>query len=101
MRKAIDNKKTGEYVLKIVAEHGYLGMEGLQYRTICKDLSNIHLEILPRLNIATENKWIRLIPVDKKLDYIQMKQEVAENSVPSAIEEIITLDVNRSLHLHG
>jgi hypothetical protein len=30
-----------------------------------------------------------------------MKQEVAENSVPSAIEEIITLDVNRSLHLHG
>lgn len=30
-----------------------------------------------------------------------MKQEVAENSVPSAVEEIITLDVNRSLHNHG
>ena len=30
-----------------------------------------------------------------------MKREVAENSVPSAIEEIITLDVNRSLHNHG
>lgn len=26
---------------------------------------------------------------------------MAENSVPSAVEEIITLDVNRSLHLHG
>lgn len=42
-----------------------------------------------------------LIPYDKKLDYRQMKTEVAENSVPSTIEEIITLDVNRSLHLHG
>jgi hypothetical protein len=30
-----------------------------------------------------------------------MKQEVAEKSVPSSTEEIITLDVNRSLHLHG
>jgi hypothetical protein len=30
-----------------------------------------------------------------------MKQEVAEKSVPSATEEIITLDVNRSLHIHG
>ena len=30
-----------------------------------------------------------------------MKEAVAENSVPSAIEEIITLDVNRSLHNHG
>lgn len=87
MKKAIENKKKGEYVLKIVAEHGYFGMEGLEYRTICKELKNIHLDILPRIkNLPSEKKWIRLIPVDKKMDYIQMKQEVAENSVPSAIE---------------
>lgn len=77
MRKAMDKKKMGEYVLKIVAQHGYFGMEELSYRTICKDLNNIHLEILPRLKMTTEDKWIRLIPVDKKIDYIQMKQEVA------------------------
>ena len=29
MKKAVENKKKGEYVLKIVAEHGYFGMEGL------------------------------------------------------------------------
>jgi hypothetical protein len=77
MKKAIENKRMGEYVLKIVAEHGYFGMEELEYRTICKDLRNIHQEILARLDIPTEKKWIRLIPVDKGIDYIQMKQEVA------------------------
>lgn len=51
--------------------------------------------------MPTTTKWIRLIPVNPRLQYIQMKQEVAEQSVPSAVEEIITLDVNRSLHLHG
>ena len=36
--------------------------------------------------MPAEKKWIRLIAVDKQMNYIQMKQEVAENSVPSAIE---------------
>jgi hypothetical protein len=36
--------------------------------------------------MSTEDKWIRLIPVDKNLDYIKMKQEVAEESVPSPVE---------------
>ena len=42
-----------------------------------------------------------MIPYDKNVIYVEMKQAVAENSVPSTIEEIITLDVNRSLHNHG
>lgn len=91
----------GEYAIIIIAQHGFFGKEELKYRTICKQLKDIHLEILARLNMSTEVKWIRLIPVDNNLNYIKMKQTVAEQTVPSAVEEIITLDVNRSLHLHG
>ena len=54
-------------MLKIVAEHGYFGTDELAYRTICKELKDLHLEILPRLKMSTERKWIRLIPVDKKM----------------------------------
>jgi hypothetical protein len=36
--------------------------------------------------MPTTLKWIRLIPVDARLEYIQMKQEVAERTVPSAVE---------------
>jgi hypothetical protein len=76
----------GEYAIKIIAQHGFFGKEELKYRSICKDLKNIHLDILGRLNMSTEQKWIRLIPIDSKMEYIKMKQEVAEQSVPSAVE---------------
>lgn len=36
--------------------------------------------------MPTTVKWIRLIPVNPHLEYIQMKQEVAERTVPSAVE---------------
>ena len=61
MKIAKENKSVGQYVINIVAEHGYFGMEELDYRTLCKKLRNIHLEILPRLRLPTEKKWIRLI----------------------------------------
>lgn len=64
----------GEYAIIIIAQHGYFGKEELKYRTICKQLRDIHLEILARLNMSTEVKWIRLIPIDNSLNYIKMKQ---------------------------
>ena len=36
--------------------------------------------------MPTEEKWVHMIPYDRKVVYIEMKQAVAENSVPSAIE---------------
>lgn len=74
MRRAIDCKRQGQYALQIVAEHGYLGMEELGFRLICRELKDIHMEILSRLPLPTEKKWIRLIPVNHDLDYISMKQ---------------------------
>lgn len=36
MRRAIDSKRQGQYAIQIVAEHGYLGMEELEFRFICR-----------------------------------------------------------------
>lgn len=72
--KAVEEKKIGEYVIRIVAQHGFLGREELTLRIVSRGLRDIHLDILARLNISTYMKWIRLIPVDQKLDYIRMKQ---------------------------
>lgn len=85
MKQAIENKKMAEYCLMIVAKKGFLTKSELNLRLISKELSNIHKEILIRLPDIPDNKWIHLIPYDPKIRYIEMKQEVAEQSVPSHI----------------
>ncbi|KAL4511896.1 hypothetical protein ABPG72_012741 [Tetrahymena utriculariae] len=45
--------------------------------------------------------WLSILNISSlKFDYVQYKKEVAINAKHDQIEEIITLDVNRSLHLH-
>lgn len=64
----------GQYAIKIVAQHGFLGRGELNYRLICRALKDIHLDILGRLKMPSSHKWIHLIPVDNGLQYIGMKQ---------------------------
>ncbi|KAL4471664.1 hypothetical protein ABPG74_008557 [Tetrahymena malaccensis] len=53
------------------------------------------------LNKNRVQTWLSILNIDRlKFDYLQYKKEVAINAKHDQIEEIITLDVNRSLHLH-
>ncbi|EAR94523.2 TBC domain protein (macronuclear) [Tetrahymena thermophila SB210] len=53
------------------------------------------------LNKNRVQTWLSILNIDSlKFNYIDYKKEVAINAKPDQIEEIITLDVNRSLHLH-
>lgn len=74
-----------EYGIMVTAKRGFFGKGDLGLRLINSEMKNIHLEILSHLEMPTEIKWVHLIPLNKKLDYVEMKREVAENSVPSAI----------------
>ena len=101
MRKAFEQKKVAEFGIMVAAKRGSFGKDDLSLRLVTSGHKNIHREIISRLDMPINEKWIHIIPLKQDLNYVEMKQEVAEKSVPSSIEEIITLDVNRSLHNHG
>lgn len=81
----MENKKIAEYAITIAAKRGFFGKADLNLRLINSTLKNVHLEIISRLDMKIEEKWIHLIPFRRELDYVDMKREVAEQSVPSAI----------------
>jgi hypothetical protein len=93
----IGSRRVPAYALNIVAKRGFLNVHDIRLRLVCKKLRNIHRVILYQLDIP--RKYQRLVGAPNR-DYISMKTEVAQNSCPSTIEEIISLDVNRSLHIH-
>lgn len=94
----IGSRRVPPYVLKLVAKRGFLNTSDIRLRLVCRKLKRVHRIILYQLEFP--HKLQRLVDAPAR-DYIRMKTEVAEHACPSAIEEIITLDVNRSLHIHA
>ena len=94
----IHNKLLPEWCLRQVAKSGFLDQHDIDLRLVCRYLRGAHKSIIHQLDIP--HKWLRILGCPVR-DYVHMKLEVAEQSVPSPVEEIITLDVNRSLHMHS
>lgn len=74
---------------------------------ICKDFNTSLRKEVFKMYLFTDSEyewlhrnrvktWLKILNVENlKLDYIEMKNEVAINAKHDQIEEIITLDVNR------
>lgn len=88
-------------MLELVAKRGFLGEEDIKLRGVCRRLRNVHRVILWQVGgVGLGRLVLEGGRRGNGKTYIEMKTEVAENSCPSTIEEIISLDVNRSLHIH-
>lgn len=83
--------------ISILAQRGFLGLEDLKFRMTCKDLMKIHLDIIYHLKLGLGLKWkIIASPAKKQLppkENIEVKGE--------DVEDIIQLDVQRSLQIHS
>lgn len=84
--------------MKIVAKSGLLDQHCINIRLACRELQDIDKEILSLLNIP--KKWVRILRI-KERPFEELKKEADEKGIPPATEEIIMLDVNRSLHVHS
>lgn len=82
--------------ISIVAQKGFLDLESLPLRLICKGLKNLHLHIYYRMPVSVGKKWKWLCHPIKG----QKKEEIQNNEKGNEVEDIIKLDVQRSLHIH-
>ena len=73
MRFVIEKKKMAEFCIKITAKKGFLSQKEINTRLVCKQLRDIHKNILYGIKMAPQDKWIHLIP-EKKMNYQQFKK---------------------------
>jgi hypothetical protein len=83
------------FCLRLTASRGMLGYEDLHLRLVCKGLKTVNLDIVYRLPVSLERKWKSLCNPKLGKDYGKDAGESLE------VEEIIQLDVQRSLQIHA
>ena len=50
---AIENKSVAQYAFLIIASNGFFKKEDIELRLVCKELQNIHLQILANIEMTT------------------------------------------------
>lgn len=97
MGRLLTENKWSIEAFRIMAKTGLLSEKDIKIRLVCRDLREIDREILSRLNINM--KWVRILHIRIR-DFEKLREEAEAVGISPSTEEIITLDVNRSLHLH-
>ena len=79
-----------------VANGGWLTIgEGLELRRCCRGLRQVHKSVIYNTDLGYTQKWRLVCPPS------QLLESGEEAPVAGDVEELIQMDVNRSLPLHG
>lgn len=101
LRETLAQGRQAAVSLRITAQRGFLTLDERWLRLCCRELRSVHLEIVYRLPVAPSQQWSWICDPSPARRFRSSLSQVVEAARVLEVEDIIVLDVNRSLHIHS